>query len=110
MARPRRQRRLTIPRRIVLGGRAWRVVRTRTLRRREGAVGLCDSDVLTIQIDSRQNRHERELTFVHELLHGLMGDAPLSEAEERIVSRLEAPLHALLVSGQLVAVPVEEVR
>lgn len=110
MPRPRRHRRLVVPRRVVLGGKTWRVVRTRTLRRREGAVGLCEPDLRVIQVDARQTRLDRELTLVHELLHACLGDAPLDEAEERIVSRLEAPLHALLVSGQLVAVPTEEVR
>lgn len=79
---------------------------SRTLKRREGAVGLCNSDDLTIQIDPRMTRIDRERTLVHEVLHACLG-AKLDEAEERLVLRLEDPLHRLLVSGQLVAVPDE---
>jgi hypothetical protein len=104
--RPRKRRRLAIPRRLVVGGRTWVVRRSRTLRRREGAVGLCNSDELMIQIDPRLPRLDRERTFVHEVLHACLGST-LDEAEERLVLRLEAPLHSLLISGQLVAVPDE---
>jgi hypothetical protein len=106
MPRSLRRRRLAIPRRLVVGGRTWRIRQSRTLRRREGAVGLCNSDDLTIQIDPRQTRLDRERTFLHEVLHACLGSR-LDEAEERLVLRLEAPLHSLLISGQLVAVPDE---
>lgn len=73
------------------------------------ARALCDRTTRTIWLWRGLSAEERGLALVHELIHAMAGLSD-PEAQERLAERLEAPLHALLVSGQLVAVPTEEVR
>jgi hypothetical protein len=110
----KRSTRLAIPRRIRLRGKVYRVRYTRKLGDKMGGGawrGLCEPDTATIWIDPRQPREERERTFLHEVLHGLLPetyDPTDTTAEERIVTALEGPLHDLLLTRALAVVPAEE--
>jgi hypothetical protein len=100
--------RLAIPRRVRLRGRSWRVRTSRTLWRDERAVGLCRKEEREILISASLTRREREVTLCHEILHALWPEGVCSaEDEERIIARLEEPFRALLLSGQVRAVPEE---
>lgn len=116
MPRPRRQRRLAVPRSLTIRGQRWRVRVAKRVPgdgRTEGENrGLSNHVTRTIWLARGLSEDDRGRTALHEILHASYGDPYEEDAEmvERVISRLEAPLHALLVSGQLVAVPVEEVR
>lgn len=103
-------RRLAIPRAIRIRGKTWRVRYTgkRAPKRRtmRGVLGESNAATRTIWLDGTIPRREQEVTLVHEVLHALVGEDSLP-GEEAVIERLEGPLHALLLSGVLVAVPEE---
>jgi hypothetical protein len=95
------RRRVAIPERATLRGRRWRVYIEKTEDMR-GLRGLADLDEKTIHIDPRVDRQEREVTYVHELLHAIWPPGVVDEeTEEKLVRGLEYHLHRAVAQGYL---------
>lgn len=105
--------RIAIPRRVKLRGRWWSVRLTSRKRKRaemRGLRGLCDLEARVIWIDANADRLEREVTYVHEVLHALFPPGVVAgDVEERIVSELEGPLAAAIAEGAFMISPPDEV-
>jgi hypothetical protein len=112
MARRKTGERLAIPRRLRLRGKTWTVRLARRVPAGDDGSpgpnrGLCDRTTCTIWIDRALPDPKRGETFIHEVLHALIGNDVEDEAQESAALALEGPLHELLLSGALVAVPEE---
>jgi hypothetical protein len=106
------KRRLAIPRSVTVRGKRVRISQVKRPGKSNGETqrleGYYVPDDKRMEIRRRSSRLERERTFVHEVLHACFPQRVVSdEDEERIVSKMEVPMHQLLVSGQLVAYPEE---
>lgn len=104
--------RIAIPRRVKLRGRWWSVRLTSKPKRAEmhGLRGLCDLDERAIWIDRSCGRPERELTYVHEVLHAIWPRGVVThEAEEELISALERPLAEAIARGAFMISPPDEV-
>lgn len=94
-------RSLAIPRRLRISGREWRVILTQeapTLKPGRPLSGYCDYDAHELVIYAGQPRLKQELTFVHEVLHAMLGRQ--RRYDEGVIRRLEGPLREVLLSGR----------
>lgn len=75
-----------------------------------GYRGLCDLDARIIWLDAKDERREREVTYVHEVLHAIWPrDVVNGEVEERLISGLEVALAAAIAQGAFMISPPDEV-
>lgn len=104
---------IAIPRRVKLRGRWWSVKTTSRRRKREemrGLAGMCDLETRTIWLDAKGTRLERELTYVHEVLHAIWPRGEVTnEAEEKLILALERPLAEAIAEGAFMISPPDEV-
>lgn len=95
--------RVVIPKKMRIGGRIWRIKRSKTLQKRQGLLGVCVPDERYISIDCTQTVEQQHITFLHELLHAIFPQNIVGDkTEENIVSKLEEKLHNILVYNRIV--------
>lgn len=103
---------MNIPKKIKIGNADYKVELTnkKIILDGEECKGIIDFDFHTIKIDtSKQDKHNQEETFLHEVLHGIIKERDIDisdEQEEIICDAMSKGLHQILKDNQTVFKPI----
>lgn len=93
---------MKIPNKITIGAHEFKIVK----RKMDDMFGECDSEALTITIDSTKPQTQQEETFFHEVLHAqrkLLGQELKDEdEEEKVVQALGHLTYQFLITNKLI--------
>jgi len=96
---------MKLPNSFKYKGRSWKVIQEKNLHADDGAkcMGLCDTDLRTIYIESSLSKKEKARVFLHELFHALVHETHippnivLSEDIEDILAEAFADIFETLL-------------
>lgn len=92
-----------IPESVKIGSTNWQVVIDPSLFDR-GRRGECEFDRHRILISEHSNDKQREITFIHELLHAIghmVGITDEKMTDEQFITRIAPFLHTVLTENAL---------